>query len=255
MTFFVDIEKFSNHININNTNNNIINDYPEIGYIRNNLSTINEIEDEYTLTKLFNQIQDLQTYYLGKTNPTALDSGSYEWRPFSEELWLVRQRMEQVSATGYCNDATKIIMTQDDEVNGYKLYNIDDNIFTEPYFNSLEKIWNENNNMTFEEFYEKYDDEACSDWSKQDEHGECYGGFWKYPKGSYEYENAYDLTRKKNGEKLYELPYPKEFLLHTIKLGCNNRQESVRWSNYICEWMKRKIDLMKKYTQEKIDAQ
>lgn len=129
-------------------------------------------------------------------------------------------------------------------VNGYQMYNGGE-VFDKKTFDKLLIIWNNNKQYTPEEFYDQYDSLACSDWSKMDRHGECYGGFWKYPEDSYEKANAYDLSRKDNGLALYQLPYPKEIVLKTIKYGCNNRHESVRYSNFLCEWIKRKINQMK----------
>ena len=93
--------------------------------------------------------------------------------------------------------------------------------------------------MSDEEFIARSD--CCSDWYKQDRHGNCFGGFWEYPEGSYQHENARQLSYDDNMKGLLELPYPREFILETIHIGCNNRQESVRYSNFLCEWMERKI--------------
>ena len=138
----------------------------------------------------------------------------------------------------------KLYMSDDDEINGYKLYTIENGspIMRKEEFNEFVEIWSTSKEYTFEEFYEEYDNTACSDWSKQDRYGECYGGFWKYPDGSPEKENAYDLSREDNGKGLWELPYPKRFVLKTIEMGCGNRMESVRYSNFLCEWMKRKLE-------------
>ena len=108
-------------------------------------------------------------------------------------------------------------------------------------FDGLTKMWKRNRIYTFEEFYQEYDELACSDWSKQDREGECYGGFYKYPEDSYERIHAYDLSRADNGKGLWELPYPKEVVMETVELGCYNRMESVNYSNFLCEWVKRKL--------------
>ena len=96
--------------------------------------------------------------------------------------------------------------------------------------------------MPYDEFVVEFNQTACTDWNKIDEYGNSYGGYWTYPKGSYEGDNAFFLTRQKNCQKLYQLPYSKSFLLHTIVIGCRNRMESVRYSNHLCEMFKKKLN-------------
>ena len=68
----------------------------------------------------------------------------------------------------------------------------------------------------------------------------------EFPENTYEYNHAYELSQEKNFKCLCYLPYPREVIKQTIDLGCKNRQESVRYSNYLCEWVKRKIKFMNK---------
>lgn len=80
-------------------------------------------------------------------------------------------------------------ITENEIVNDYKMIytsKIREQIFNYYYFLDLEKLYNTPNTLTEKEFMEKYDDLACSVWSKMDKHGECFGGYWKYPDGSYE---------------------------------------------------------------------
>lgn len=138
-----------------------------------------------------------------------------------------------------------IVMDHNEKVNGFFLHDIKEDVNNQmlfySHFQELEILYNTPNTMTKEEFMDKYYGVACSDWSKQDECGECYGGFWKYPEDSYEYKNAWDLSRTANGEALYKLPYSHALIFETIELGCANRQESVRYSNSFCEYVKRKL--------------
>jgi len=84
------------------------------------------------------------------------------------------------------------------------------------------------------------DETMCSDWSKQDIYDNCYGGYWKYYEGTYARENAYNLSRAYAIYRLSKLPYPRKVLLKTIDIGCGNRQESVSYSNFLCDWVFRK---------------
>jgi hypothetical protein len=156
----------------------------------------------------------------------------------------VNEKLEEFIPEWY--KTSKIKMSTDEEINGYKLEDttrIDGLWFAYDYFLKLEKLYNEPNVITEDEFYEKYDEQACSDWSKQDEHGECFGGFWKYPEGSHEKENAWYLSRKANGNALFKLPYSHSLIFETIEYGCGTRQESVAFSNFMCEYVKRMIEL------------
>ena len=97
--------------------------------------------------------------------------------------------------------------------------------------------------MTYAEFVEGFEKEACSDWNKMDEHGECFGGVWQ-SENEFERANAFELSRINNMNKLWALPYPKPFLLFTVRIGCTVRQESVRDSNHFAVWLQRKRALM-----------
>lgn len=146
-------------------------------------------------------------------------------------------------------------------INGYELhdYYCESNPVSYSYFLKLCKIWKNLmeyedgkwiekseplKELTKEEFFKLFNSTACSDWGKQDEYGECFGGFWKYPDNSHEKEHAYKLSIDKNKRLLWKLPYPKRFLIETINIGCSNRYESVKYSNYLGYWMEEKMKFM-----------
>ena len=134
---------------------------------------------------------------------------------------------------------TKLIMKYAEEINGYKLYDTDSYIMDFELFEKLRQLLKSNEPMLKEEFETKFENIACSDWCKMDRYGECYGGFWKYPEDTEERKDAYNLSRKDNYNGLWLLPYPKKMILKTIEIGCKNRMESVRYSNFLCEWVTR----------------
>jgi len=139
-------------------------------------------------------------------------------------------------------------MLSTEEINGYKLYDIKGRqLMNWRTYESFKKIWEEEKCTTYEEFKAEFTQIACTDWYKQDRHGECFGGFWKYPEGSPEKENAFQLSFDDNCLGLFELPYPKAAILYTVTLGCSNRMESVRYSNFICEWFTRKTKQLAEY--------
>lgn len=84
----------------------------------------------------------------------------------------------------------------------------------------------EEEDLRDEEFIEWFEEEACTDWSKQDVQGEPYGSAsWRA-----EEDDAYETTRKENMEALMALPFPRQFLIWTARYGCHNRFECVAYS-------------------------
>jgi len=166
-------------------------------------------------------------------------------KPMYKQMEEVDKLIQKVSNSNYYLPEKAVVINNKEKVNGYLLYGTN-SLMEEDAYKFLCKIWNdENNNLEDKDkFMEKYDKNACTEWGKMDETGGSFGGFWDYPEGTYERENASQLTKEKNGEALYKLPYPKKFILHTVDIGCSNRTESVRYSNFLCEWMKRKMTIM-----------
>ena len=224
--------------------------------------------------QIYNKIKKCYYMYLHTSTSTFTFTPSVEQFGYGKEIWNVYNDIDYLEETYskslggtliyyppivymkiYYEMAHKLCKKYDVEyeadlhmdsnevANGYKLYNItnDEAILRRSTYNDLVKKWLNNKQYTEDEFYTEYDNLACSDWSKQDEYGDCFGGYWDYPDDSYEKKNAWDLTRKANGNALYKLPFPKEVLLETIKIGCGNRMECVRYSNFLCEWVRRKM--------------
>lgn len=224
----------------------VVNDYPEIDKIRLQMVVIESLSKE-DLLKLKNTLVNLQTTFLKSTgNIGTLDMGAYRGLiVFDPDIKRCNELLKRFSETNYNTDEAKVVMSEDENVNGYKLYNTHKkDIFTEDMFMEYLEMWDDNKEMTLREFNKKFDDVSCSEWSKMDRHGECFGGYWKYPEGTYERKNAFSLCREDNMNGLYELPYPKEFVLMTVSMGCNTRLESVRYSNAVCEWYRRKRSLL-----------
>ena len=170
--------------------------------------------------------------------------------PYADNIEQISEYKKMLScekdkdARLYYSDSTKVVMSAEEEVNGYKLYCIkdDDNLFDYEDFLEWRKI--SDRHISDEEFKEWFDEHPCSEWYKFDPNGDHYEGFYKYPEGSYERENAWKLTFEQNFKALCELPYPRELIKETIMYGCRNGHECVRYSNFICEWIKRKSALV-----------
>jgi len=194
-----------------------------------------EITDINTLSKLKDDISVMKNLY--RKNVLNI-MGYFSFEP-DQDIKLINERIEILTKCDY----NQLIKFDVEEINGYKLQTDE---FSVPYDVYLEwkEIWDNSEKMTYETFKEEFGHAACSDWHKMDKYGECYGGYWNYPEDSKERENAWDLSYEENCKSLYDLPYPKDFILHTVKVGCNNRRESVPYTNLLCEYMKRQMDRM-----------
>jgi hypothetical protein len=151
---------------------------------------------------------------------------------------LVQDRMEALEPRAYRQPLT---MSETETVNGYALYDTKEPIMYYNEFKRLSALMQDSTPMTLDEFMEKYDETSCKDWGMMDEHGECFGGYWDYPEGSLVRQNALWLTMNRNGRLLYKLPYSKQFLIASIDYGCERRLECVRYSNFLGEWIRRKM--------------
>lgn len=198
--------------------------------IYNGMYAINMV-DINGLIKLRKTILEFQSYYMKHTYKCY----GYD-KPFNDLFKNVSDRISEVNNIGY--NKTIIHLSEDEKINNYNLYNCNYNLFDQINFLELCELWNSSKNYTWEEFYKIYDEKACSEWNEIDENGNSiYSDIFGY----------WDTTRKRNGELLYNLPYSKDFILKTIDIGCNTLNESVRFSNFLCIFMERKIKALETY--------
>jgi hypothetical protein len=152
----------------------------------------------------------------------------------------------------YFHHVSPTILKEDEEENGFKLYNVDVNLYTYSSFKDLVQLMATPDSLDvsnlsdtgYKLWNKKMSNVACSDWNKQDEHGVCYGGYWAEPKDSQEYKNAWHLSFERSCKCMWNLPFSQAILLKTIEIGCASRRESVRYSNFICVWIMRKLKAM-----------
>jgi hypothetical protein len=169
--------------------------------------------------------------------------------PFPSHIWpRWEKQREKVDPDSFYSC---LVTTSDTEtVNGFDLFNVVDNWMTRRMFDECERVARDDIPFySFREFFKAYDSLACSDWSKKTQEGESYKGFYNAQSDSALKTNAYKLTRLSNALRLWHLPFPKSLLLHTIKISCATRRESVCFSNFICVWLKRKRAAMNAYDQ------
>jgi hypothetical protein len=136
----------------------------------------------------------------------------------------------------------------EDEIHGYPMQ---DGTATfkmgHGFYLAMYREWHRTDQLTGEAFATMLDDICCSDWSKIDFLGIHRNGFYDYPEGSYEHENAWELTRKKNLDALLSLPYPSRAIIEAINVGCESGWECVSAVVLCCEWFKRKLEQMKDF--------
>ncbi len=127
-------------------------------------------------------------------------------------------------------------------VNGYTLYGFHgtSSYLSYTLYARLSRKVTKHENMSDEAFGKWLDDNLCTDWNKQSTTGKYYGGpYWKADEGTEEYENAYRLTGLMNRRALMALPFHRSLIKESIRLGCNSRMESVKYTNSFCVWFER----------------
>lgn len=212
------------------------------------IDSIDNIEfDE--LSELFKKYSELSHKFIYNTTSRCdLDLGVYGFPRttlYDDILNVINKKLN----TFYPKYNEIIIFKDTEKVNGYQLYNCKTNLFTITDFFYFKKTIEEDKGMTFNEFEIEFEKITCSEWHKMDEHGESYGGFWQSDDDNIR-DRAGDLSFENNCKKLYELPYSNKLKLWTIEYGCSTRQESVRYSNFICNWIQWKMYQMNEHIKQ-----
>lgn len=160
-----------------------------------------------------------------------------------QPMWYYQEQVEQIYNHLRKNEiipstvAIPIVFTGEEIVNGYKLYPYNSNVFNYFSYVDLKKLAQDPKVYSKEEFFAHLEEICCTDWAKMDRHGESFGGeFWKT-----HHENAWSLTQQDNFQGLFELPFSHELIFKTIDIGCGNRRESVRYTNFVCHWVECKM--------------
>lgn len=225
---FLEASKKQSNIYIENVLKRTINnpEYSENIKKLDTLDTIN-LEELFKLKKFFIELGRDYTM------------NGYVLPIFKKEIDIICKEIEQKQDPIF---DMPLLIPADNIIHGYNIKNyLNMNVSCEIFYENIE-YWQDENKLTFEEFYELFENTSCTDWCKMDRFGNSFGGYWEYPENSYERVNAFTLSRKDNGLALYELPYPKKFILETIKIGCSNRLECVPFTVYMCEWMEQIVN-------------
>jgi len=218
----------------------VLNAYPTYNKICENLHNINtmDIESIEIFSEEFNAFRD---YYSGAMGLNRIITWPAQ-KLFSVDLDNIAGRKQTLlmeSDPIAFKFYTETITTSSvEEVNGYKLYDCIKPFMTyDLYLHHLKERLKPQD--TDDEFSKWLDENCCSDWAKQDRNGECYAGAWQADEGTYEKENAWYITNDDNMKGLMALPFPRSLIKWSIIVGCSNRQESVRYSNFIGVWFER----------------
>lgn len=141
---------------------------------------------------------------------------------------------------------TPIILKKDQIINSYNLYDTVGNWFNIFELSYLFKLFNDKTVYTFIEFYNKFDENACTTWNKMNKNGEYYSSSDSDSDDKLE-SNSWENKRRINARALYELQYSHKLLLYTVNYGCNTGNESVKYSNCMCYWIEQKINMLNNF--------
>jgi hypothetical protein len=188
------------------------------------------------LYETYNLLEALEKS-LGSIRPRLV-----EWPPplpiFNDALLALQAKIERDGWPLYLALYTSFLVDGEDAVlpRGQPLgdlpYTAPHTIYgwTVDYFRTiLSRHWRWDMQQDRESFMETYDEEACTSWAKMDAQGVPFNSSsWRAKD-----DDAYQLTRRENGEALFELPFPHPFIWWCLQKGCWERTESVA---FIAAW-------------------
>jgi len=226
------------------------------------LSALDSIASPKMLQKIYNDLEAMASEYDALRFSNA--SVRSFWPPlrgsFQDELIYIQTRIELLTRRHwYALHLTlgrPFLLNQGDPIPGTPYTSpvaITPSFLALPTFQHLyTTYWRypiTEGEMTKETFMTRYKDEACSDWSKKDAHGKCFGSASWLANDL----DAYQITRKENGEALWDLPYPKAYLLWAgLVHGCGNRMESVAYAAALAHVMERAVTLTQRFLGWKV---
>lgn len=207
------------------------------------------------LEELRDRVVNFSAWY--KDQEQTLNNMVYWGPPKVCEPWhkLLFEREHQLYPHSGDPYYLPLVTSEEEMVNGYHLYQTGPfPMWSRQLFDQLVQMykgeyeepedWPQGGDWTKEKLESVFSSEACTEWSKMDHHGEYYSGYWKYPEGTEERDNAFTLSRQQNLKELCKLPFANRLKWATVDMGCKNRMESVRYTNFVCVWVERKMKQM-----------
>lgn len=222
-------------ININNIkyDQDIIDNYENIQTIKSELLNLKKLNLK-TAFLLKNEIYKLQSFYCSK-----IDTCDFvDYNCFSKDIFEIDSHINNNCADVYNK---RLLINKNEVANGYKLYDSNENLMPYNDFIDFTELWRNNITCDYNDFYKAYNDNACDEWYKMDEYGE----FWYYDYNGTDKNEMKKKCRQQNGEALWVLPYPKEVIIKLLNYICHSKNwmnECVQYINFVCEWIKRKME-------------
>lgn len=223
--------------------NNILEKYDTLARIECKNADIAVSHDEIAkiLDNLYNLENECVFKWLSREDSgLALPMIHPRPQPLFEHIEYVKNLLMKFTPTWYM---IPIKMSKTEQINGYYLYDTEQSTELTPFmrydiFLKLESLLNDTNKMTNEQFLEKYENEISFEWSKFNKHGEYITGAHQ---NFDDYLNECELTKNENGKALYDLPYSHAIIFETIRYGFTGIHQCPRFTNYICEYVIRKL--------------
>jgi hypothetical protein len=116
----------------------------------------------------------------------------------------------------------------------------------------MKQLAQEDRYMSFDEFSNQLQDVTCTEWNKQNPHGESYADFYSMPKGHYQEVHAWDLTYARNRSCLWRLPYPRAMVIKMVKFACRLRMDCVAHVDSLCMVVMKKMASLDRF-QHRLD--
>ena len=175
--------------------------------------------------------------------PALIDSIPNESDSDDEMPALMDHIPDVVYPDGDLHSRISIGITDSETVRGYRLYTMPDNMIDGDYFEYMLGLYNDYS-MTDEQFYIWYDENVCTGWKTMDRHGNDQSYSDVNFEDNFKAFKELPFSFKELPFSFKKLPFSFKEICKTIDIGCSNCMESVRYTNSICEWMKRKQEII-----------
>lgn len=228
----------------------IIDKFPHIDDIKQGLRNLNKITEKQDLNDLLLKITKIREYYIKESGLTNMFKDSVA-KPFERDYQKVIDKINELFPNSdltltnnepqHHEGKEEEIVEKDVEIVEKEVEKKEDEdkynqilyISDEDIVNDLQMYESEYPIMTFEEYTK-----CLEIWYESDDISMIYDEF--------ELELGEDFPND-NGEitGLYYLPYPTKFVIHSAKMALElGKEDIVRYTNFLCEWMRRKIEQM-----------
>jgi hypothetical protein len=211
---------------------------PVTDYVLYNIDEVTECTDLEKLRKYVDDIQDEESRVLRSLRFCVISFKT----TYQEAIEYINDIITKLTFPMFNSQHIEMSITE--IVNGYKLYNCTSNIMSSDTYIVLKELMDEDpdTRLGYEDFVEDCD--FCSDWNK--------ANLTNDDNIDFEDPDWWDNTFEMNARAVWNLPFHTSFLKRTISIGCNNRMEGARYSNYLGVWIERKTKQMNESVKNEI---